>query len=205
MDRKIILIAGQMQMAKTTVANYIYSKLPAQEWNKTSFADPIKKEFCKLFGVDLDFIEKWKNLDEIPPGFNTTIRKGLQIVGDGFRAVKSDVWIQLAYTEEGNLIVADGRYLNELHESFIRGAIIILLYREGYRNYVDNESESQIGELIDWFHDNVSEGIVGELKNPIKGAECVSIFLKNTGDLQELYGKIDEIVIPYLKLKNITS
>lgn len=199
MSRKLILICGQMQMAKTTIADYIHNRI-SDKFIKRNFADAIKDKFCELFGVDKQFIEEWKNKPEIPPGFNVPVRQALQMVGDGFRAIKSDVWINLTLTGSDNLIIADGRYLNELKNIKDLNGLLILVYRKGYRNYVDNDSEKQIGSIIDWFNNNdVDEGIVSNFpKHVSNGANMIDIFLKNDDNIENLYKKVDNIVLPYL-------
>lgn len=210
---RIIGVFGQMLAAKDEVANYLVNQLNNElyssknivktPWRRVGFADAVKKVFMDSFDVNWEFIEKWKRKDEIPPGFDITVRKGLQQIGDGFRKIQNDVWIRTALRSEAHIVISDGRYINEAKMIKEKGGVNILLWRPGFENDDPNPSESQIRPIVDWFAEYGKEGevILGTAASP--NLDKFDYFLKNDGTLEVLYNKIDEFVIPYLKNKGL--
>lgn len=199
----IICTAGQARSGKNSIGEYLIKKLPGFE--SAAFAKPVKDIFSEAFGADADFIEKWKVTNEVPSGFGLPIRKSLQFIGDGFRTIKGDVWVDYAIRKNANKNVCymDGRYINELRKVREMGGINVLLWREGYENNDPNKSESQIKVLVDWFLSKRHEGEVNQdiLQNAPEGAELVDLFIHSGGTLDDLYRKADEIVLPYVVKK----
>src|SRR3990167_3977741 len=97
---KLISIFGQLSSGKDCLADYLVNRLNERqmigEFSRSAFANAVKKVYQDAFGVDRDFVEKWKRIPEPPPGMNINVRKGLQFIGDGFRRIKSDIWIEIA-------------------------------------------------------------------------------------------------------------
>ena len=92
----VIGVAGQLRNGKDEIADYLQLKL---DGNRTAFATAVKKVFCEAFGTDMGFVETWKVKDEPPPGFDMNVRKILQMIGDGFRKAKGDVWIDRCFKD----------------------------------------------------------------------------------------------------------
>jgi len=202
---KIIACVGQKQNGKDSIANYIFPKLqetlPEHNWYRGAFANAVKNTFCSTFGVDREFIEEWKERDDIPPGFDMPIRKSLQFIGDGFRKIRDRIWIELAFLDEDRSpIISDGRYINEIKEVRERGGVNVLIWREGHENDDSNASESQIKPLVDWFVWTGREGVVKDfpITNLHPLAEYIDIFIRNERTIGELYTKTNDIILPYI-------
>lgn len=215
---KIIGIAGQLNTGKDVFSNYLLEKLNEEVykrfldnlaggesveenlwnccrstdplWTRIAFADGIKKLMADIFELDVDFIEIWKRKEEPPPDYLMTIRQALQFIGDGFRKIKSSVWIDLTLKYDTPKIISDVRYINEFKAIKDKGGINILLYRPGFENYVNHPSESQLRYLIHSLGDMTDRKDVGDL---------IDLIVINDGTLVDLYKKIDTVVIPYIK------
>jgi hypothetical protein len=189
---KLIGCAGQLRNGKDVTADYLAIKLG---WGRGAFASNVKNIFCEAFGVDLEFIEKWKTIPQPPPGFNKPVRQALQFIGDGFRSIKDAVWIEnLLKTSAESLIISDIRYKNELLKVKELGGKNILIYRPGFLNDDPNPSESVMKEFVINFLQNKKEGLVKS-----KGDfELIDFFLINDGTLDDFYIKIDKLVLPYI-------
>jgi hypothetical protein len=203
---ELLGIASQKQMGKDALAGLLKDEMKGYEVSKVAFADGIKDSFCQLFNVDRDFIEKWKENPNPPPGWDMTVRKALQFIGDGFRGIKPLVWVdQAARTvEKGKWwkkihVFSDIRYMNELKKTKEMGGFVILMFRPGHINDINHPSENQIRAILDHFiQHKVPEG-------PYSGTvECVDYFLINDGTLEDLRAKVINKVIPYLETKCLT-
>jgi len=194
---KYVCMAGQMRSGKNVTGEYICSRLGLEQ---TSFARPVKEIFCRTFGVNMDFVEEWKVRPEPPPGFKKTVRQSLQFIGDGFRSMNPDVWVDYAFENNPpNSCYMDGRYINEISMVKNEGGVNVLIWRPGYENNDSNESEAQIKRLVDWFVENgVRDGLVEGLDydaGPV-GCDLIDYFLINDGDIRSLHSKIDSLLIP---------
>lgn len=203
---KIIGCFGQMGNGKDVLANEIVNKL-GSPWRRLGLADAVKQVFMDSFNVTLEFIEQWKRKDEIPPGFDLPVRKGLQQIGDGFRKIQSDVWIRIAL-RNSEIVISDGRYVNEAKMFKSKGGFNILLWRPGFENDDPNPSESQIKPFVDFCAKNYKDGpIPFDIENQIENnvAELVNFdyFLVNDGSIEDLYRKVGNKVVPYLKSRGI--
>jgi hypothetical protein len=210
---KIVCIFGQLAVAKDTVADNLAKVLNERQktgyWDRTAFANPVKQVYQDAFCVDRNFIEKWKRSEECPPGMSMTVRKGLQFIGDGFREIKSDIWIERALRETNKqLIISDGRYTsNEAKAIDYRGGINVLLYRPGYLNDDPNQSEAQVRPLVDWCIKNM------KTDGPIKydpdrtdiprHLEFFDYYLVNDGTIQQLYDKVLNLLVPFVENKYV--
>jgi hypothetical protein len=203
MSNKICIFA-QLAGGKDTVANYLVKQLNSRrryledKWQRIGFADALKKVFMSSFDVSWDFIEEWKRKDEVPPNFDLNIRKSLQQIGDGFRKIQSDVWIRTAIRNKFNMVISDGRYLNEAKMVREQGGFNILLWRPGFENNDPNPSESQIKPFVDYFANNCYQGTINDLPildPPFDGLQYFDYFLINDGGLDDLYKRIDNSLI----------
>lgn len=194
----LFCISGQMRSGKNVTGDQIAERLAIKT---ASFAKPVKEIFCNTFSVDIAFVEKWKVIDEPPPGFKMSVRQALQFIGDGFRQINPDVWINYAFQNNAtDSCYTDGRYINELSRVKKEGGHNILLYRPSHVNNDSNESEAQIKRLVDWFLEKSIEGDVRHLsKNQcIPGCEFVDFFIINDSNLEDLYSKLDRMVLEAL-------
>ncbi len=151
-----ICFGGQLASGKDTAADFLANanELPERIF-RDAFAIEVKKIFCNAFGVDMDFIEKWKRNSEPPPGFLKNVRTCLIDIGDGFRTMKPNVWIRKKFDQAKAaktklLAISDGRYINELtaarDESVASGGrgYNCLLWRPGWENDVPSPSEQEL-------------------------------------------------------------
>lgn len=213
---KAICVSAQLCMGKDVTCDYLVNRLNAiirlKEnqavglWERSSFADSVKKIYELAFGVDRQFIEDWKRNPDPPDGMQKNVRQGLQFIGDGFRTIKSDIWIDIALRDKSkNICISDGRYINEAKAVKDKNGITILLYRSGFLNDDPNLSESQLRPVLSWASKNLKNGPINifslseeQLKDVPNGIEFFDYFLINDGSLLDLYNKIDQELIPYV-------
>lgn len=188
---RIIGCFSQFENGKNLVADYIQKRL-GNHWYRCGFADNVKKVFCNIFDKDLEFIEKWKRSKEIPPGFTQTVREILVFIGDGCRSACPDIWIRKLLNEDKDYLISDGRYLLESDYIHKKGGYTILIWRPGYENDFPNPSEQEIMPFVNKMK-NKPDGLTN-------GEIPFTFWLKNDGTLEDLYKKIDEIIIPVLLL-----
>lgn len=204
---KIIAFFGQMASGKDTAADYVITKL-SKNWTRVAFGDAVKNVFASNFGVSREFIELWKRNPEPPPGFLKNIRQSLQFIGDGFRQVKGEIWLELGLKDNGfNLIVSDGRYINEGKEVRSKKGINCVLCRPGFENDDPNPSESQIKVIADFCKNYLQEGPIPPYEVLLdswgdkvpEGVQYYDYFLINDGNVADLFTKLDEAFIPFIE------
>ena len=192
-------ISGQMRSGKNVTGEYLCKKVGLR---LASFARPVKEIFCNTFGVDMDFVEHWKVIDSPPPAFKKTVRQSLQFIGDGFRSINSNVWVDYAFTNNPkSSCYTDGRYLNEIERIRLEGGFNVLLFRPTHQNNDPNESEAQIKRVVDCFLKNkIKEGYVrgNRIKVDCEGFNLIDFFIVNEGSLEDLQSKIDSFVLPHV-------
>ena len=217
---RIIAVASQARNGKDTMADYIAIKLDG--YKRESLAGNVKRIFCETFGVDKEFIENWKTKTDIPDGYKKNIRKSLQFIGDGFREIRDDVWINLLFNKiNHNCIVSDVRYISEANYVNRNNGVIVLVYRNGFDNNDTNLSEAEIKPLVDFMKKTKQEGCVRDILlenqrnmsyfkkllfkfgfgHPPKALENFDLFILNDGTIEDYYKKIDDIVLPYINEK----
>jgi hypothetical protein len=209
---KIVGISGQMAYGKDELADClieIYKNKKNINWIKRGMAVPVKETFCKMFNVDMDFIERWKRNPDPPPGFKKNVRDSLQFVGDGARSIDPYVWIKqmVKFSEENsekNIFVPDCRYFNEAELIKKRNGFTILVYRPGYLNDNKNESESQIRKVLDWIISNdFKEGKIDLQRMSLyhsypKEILFYDYFILNDSSLEDYRLKIEKDVFPLI-------
>ena len=207
---KAVLCSGQLANGKDMVSDRLAEKLneKGKKWHRIAFASAVKSVFEDAFGVDRQFIEDWKRNPEPPPGFLKPVRQSLQFIGDGFRTIKEQIWIEIALRDESRkVIISDGRYFNEAKAVKAKGGINVLVYRPGYINNDPNLSEAQLKPLLEFCaEENLEDGPLkfqwlgvlfeGEVPRDIEHYDFLII---NDGTLEDLYNKVDNLLIPYIK------
>jgi len=191
-------LAGQLGCGKDTAADYLCDKLnltgECGHWIRKGFAHAVKKVFMDTFQVDWEFVEKWKRIPEPPPGFIKNVRESLIFIGDGFRQMQPTIWIDLAFRDlRYHQIISDVRYVNEVEKIKQEGGLSILMWRPGHENNLQNASEQQLMPFVNRLRemDPIPEGVLGRnIDVPF------DIFIINDGTIEDLYAKVDEIVIP---------
>jgi len=196
----VISFSGQLANGKDEAADALALLMP--DWQRGAFANAVKNTFCESFGVTRAFIEEWKRNPEPPPGFKVPIRKGLQNIGDGFRQIVDDIWIQIALRDSSKRqIISDGRYINEGATVQSKGGLNILVYRPGFINNDPNPSESQIRPIVEYFRDYVPPGEVKLNWNDYEypyGCQFYDYFLVNSGTLEDFKVKIKNELLPFV-------
>lgn len=226
----VIGVAGQAQMGKDTIADRLALKLNegggvwssesldnlGTRWERKAFAYAVKKVFMDTFDVDMDFIEKWKVIPTPPPGFDMTVRQALQFIGDGFRRIKSTIWLDIAFRDKTTpKVISDVRYVNEFMRVKAEGGLNILVGRPDKLNNDPNGSEAQIRPYIEWclnyfdpslkvvhFEDQDWDYIYslaksGKIPFPPDEIEEFDLFVRNDGDKDALFNLVDTGLVPY--------
>ena len=200
-----IAVFSQFENGKDSLCDYLVDRLNKPAWHRTqplypawyraSFASNVKRIFCETFGVTLEFVEEWKRKDEIPPGFQMPVRQGLIFIGDGFRSIQPNIWIDLLLKNNTkNLIISDGRYINESNYIRSHKGITILLWRLNHENDFPNRSEQEIMQFVNLLK-GTPDGLITNKDIPF------DVWIRNDGTLHDLYAKIDKIIIPLVKTK----
>jgi hypothetical protein len=195
---KIIAFGGQLASGKDTAADMLYDYLEVadnQDWRRTAFAVNVKKILMETFNVDWEFIEEWKRKDEVPETFDMAIRPALTFIGDGFRRIQSEIWIDLVFrNNRDNLLISDVRYINEAESIKKRGGNTVLVWRPGFENNIDSASEQQLMPFIEK---------LASMDSPSKIADMDDIpfdyFLVNDGDVDDLNDKVVNDMMPYFR------
>lgn len=199
---RVLGVAGQLANGKDTVADYIYEIFVSRgckNWQRRSFASNVKKIFCDVFLKTSEYIEEWKRKKEVPDDLDCTVRDGLQQIGDGFRKIKSSIWIDLAFRDNVDKIISDVRYINELKKINSLGGFNILVVRPDMINDDPNGSEAQLKPLAEWAITNpeIAFPSVAIQDNMIEdypdGLQYVDLILLNDGDVESLKRKIDSM------------
>jgi len=220
---KHIVFSGQLANGKDVLADMVAQDFNGNldpnsrgYWHRTAFAGAVKDIYCNAFGVDRDFVEKWKRHPEPPPGFLQTVRKSLQFIGDGFRQIQGDVWINIALRDPRNVVISDGRYINEARAAHKLGGVNVLVWRPGFENNDPNLSEAQILPIIKWClatnqngpitHPAMLGSIMYDVEpsfvktvEPVEGIENYDYFFRNDVEMEQLRDKVKAELIPFLR------
>jgi hypothetical protein len=205
---RTIGIAGQLGNGKDVLADYLVKRLNERNkigpWVRTAFANAVKQVFEDSFGVDRDFIEKWKRIPEPPPGLKMNVRKSLQFIGDGFRQIKDNIWIEIGLRGTDQKVISDSRYVNEAKAIDAAGGLMVVLWRPGFENNDPNPSESQILPIVQWCLDTNQDGPLHwsfdyELYPAPDGIQAYHYFMRNDGSIDQLHAKVDAELLPFLE------
>lgn len=229
----VIGVSGQARFGKDVLADRLREKLndnlkekwagkfltPEDPehilWTRAAFAANVKKVYEDTFGVDREFTEGWKTKDEVPPGFDMTVRKSLQFIGDGFREIRGTIWVDLCFRDNIPKIISDVRYVNEFVRVKKEGGLNILIGRPDKLNDDPNGSEAMIKPYCEWalnyllgvdvdkkFFDltgrTVGLHMPADLKPP-KGFEMFDVFIRNDGTKEDFYDIIDKQLVPFVE------
>lgn len=225
-------VAGQAQQGKDTLADYLAFKLNEERlerrrreqllstkcslnldgksvfWERSAFARAVKQIYCETFDKDLDFVEFWKTNPEIPPGMDMTVRKALQLIGDGFRQIQRNIWIDLMFRDTSRpKIISDARYVNELTAIHEHGGFNVLVVHPDRINEDSNGSEAQMRPFaryalgsVGWSRRSKMENPTSDDKSPYadaerpEGWELVHWVIINDGTVEDLYRKADTLI-----------
>src|SRR6185312_2259683 len=171
-------------------------------------ANRVKEIFELSFNKDRAWVEEWKRKDMCPPGFTKNVRQCLIGIGDGFRLMNPNIWInQILENPTSNQIISDCRYINECNHIREKGGVTVLLWREGFMNSLQNASEQEFIPFVKKCLETQS-WTTGESRwKPFEGEigpgmeMPFDIFIRNEGTVDDLERKVDEIIIPFLQRK----
>lgn len=200
----VIGVAGQAQMGKDTLADHLVEKL-GEKWKRTAFADNVKKVYQDTFDRDRPFVEEWKVKPEPPPGFDMTVRKSLQFIGDGFRKIYPTIWVDLVFRRVTDpVIISDVRYINEFLRVKKEGGLNILVGRTEKLNDDPNRSEAMIRPFVKWCLDQAPDKdfvvFNGEkTKDAPPLMSKFDVFIRNDGTIEDLYEVIDKQLLPFVE------
>ena len=190
----VVGFASQKRHGKDEAANYLAKKLNelgGKKWDRVSLATPVKQIYCESFNVDNDFIEKWKVVNDIPPNLLKSVRDGLIFIGDGFRSIYPNIWIDKLFNslnKDNGSIISDCRYFNELRAVRNAGGYNVLIARKEMLNTDDNKSESEIRPLLEY--------VLGLSKERPKEMDLIDYVIMNNGTLEELQKQVEVDLMP---------
>lgn len=197
----MIGLCAQSQMGKDTIADYIVQS--KKNWEKWSFAKELKNVVVDFFGVSIEEIEEYKTRDDIHPNVQLKMRSILQLIGETFRNVSEDVWVNAAMRnipKSKNVIFTDVRHANEMNAILSRRGHLILLGRSKYLNHDPHPSESGLQKAIVWFLENTSKDFIAVQDVDYVPSEFkkFSFFIRNDSSMSELQKNVDIILKHYL-------
>ena len=195
-------LCAQSRMGKDTIADYIIQS--KKNWEKRSFARELKRVVVDFFDVSMEEIEEYKTRDDVHPNVQLKMRTILQLVGETFRNVSEDVWVNAAMRnipDNKNVIFTDVRHKNEMNAILSRQGHIILLGRSKYLNEDPHPSESSLQKAIVWFLDNTSENciFVQDIPDVPHEFKKFSFFIRNDSSMQDLQKNVDTVLNKLLK------
>lgn len=206
---KIVGLGAQLAGGKDTIANFLVEKFNKavmyheSRWRRIAFANAVKQIYMNAFDKTFEFVEEWKRKPENPPGMQMPVRQGLQFIGDGFRKIQGDIWIQIALRNLGpndNVVISDSRYVNEARQVKSRSGYNVLVWRPGFENDDPNPSESEIKPLVMYCAKHFDNGKMG---GPLDLSQCPAndpppiglgyydYFFINRGTLEEVEREVD--------------
>ena len=199
-------VGGQQQNGKDTVSDYLKKQLDTyyRTWKRTAFASNVKRIFMDTFEKDPSYVERWKVEPKNPPDLDMAVRKALQFIGDGFRQIKSTIWLDLIFRNPEPQIISDLRYINEFKAVHDHKGYCLLVVNPDKLNDDPNGSEAQIRPLVVWAlnHRYEAKNLLEQVKrNPQEydapeEIKYINMILFNDGSIKSLYEKIDQFVIP---------
>tara|TARA_B100000945_G_scaffold321066_1_gene333649 strand:+ start:8 stop:601 length:594 start_codon:yes stop_codon:yes gene_type:complete len=194
----MIGICAQSRMGKDTFADNLINL--QKGWNKTSFASELKKLISTYFDISIDEIEEYKAKEELHPNLNLKVRHTLQLIGETFRTVSPDVWVNSAmrsiHNDMNKIIFTDVRHNNEMDAILNKNGLLILLGRTKYLNIDPHPSESSLKDAIIWFLQNTTDFCVYTKNLPDIPDEYkkFSFFIRNDGTIKNLQESINMVL-----------
>ena len=148
----------------------------------------------KPIRVTRDFIEANKENTQFKPGgWDCDVRWALCNIGDRFREICPEVWIDIAmFNNTKNKVITDVRYPNEAKKihSHSKG-LVIKIIRPEFEKDEGHRSETSMLEY-DRYLPNDYEGPLSDDKMPY------DYLLRNDGSIEELETKIHIQLIPFI-------
>lgn len=181
-DAKLIGISGVINAGKDTVANLLLAKR-TDSLRRYSFATPLKRGACAMFGWEMSDIEDRTFKEAIDPRWGFSPRKAMQLLGTeyGRNLLRDDIWVHAA------------RNFHEDSLQMHRGTMITDTRFENEAEWIRSMADSVIIHVIDPTHDyqapikHISEQGVSMI-----GGDIV-IYNDKTLGFNSLNEKLDEV------------
>lgn len=148
--KKLIGITGKAGVGKDTFANYLNEFL---EYERYSFAGPLKDACCLLFGWTRHQIDHDRAFKEaVDPRWGFSPRKAMQLMGTeyGRQLLRDDLWVHMAQvrldeTSSNGLMITDVRFENEAQWIRKNKGLLIHVVRPGESDVIPHASEAGVG------------------------------------------------------------
>lgn len=130
----LIGLAGKAGSGKDTVAKTLVEEFG---FTRVAFADAIKRmaedinPYIESEGTDLCGFLAWHDWDWDGAKQNKDVRGFLQRLGLAVRNQDREFWLRAAGVTEGNIVVTDVRYLNEVDYILEHGGEVLRVVRPG--------------------------------------------------------------------------
>lgn len=200
-------LCGQKQVGKDESAAILIPLLSNnmnKKFVRVAFADAVKNTLCMLHYIDektkkskrvtREFIENNKNNDYIPHGWECNIRDALCNIGDRFREINKEAWVDIALLNNNkNKVITDIRYPNEAFKIYNNTkGIVIKIIRPDFEKQKGHRSETSMLEIDRYLPGDYYEGILNDSRLPY------NFLLRNDGSIEELKIKIQTKVLPFI-------
>lgn len=198
-------LSGQKQTGKDTAAQIlipILSEEMSKKFVRAAFADEVKRILCLFSYQDAntgnrprvvpEFIEEYKErADFIPGGWKMNVRQALINIGDRFREIYPEIWMDLVLCNPKNKVITDVRYENEAWaiRQNSRG-FLVRIVRPELENNINDKSETSLLK-----YDKMVEGKEGPIN--IEGVPY-NYILRNDGSLERYEQKVRTELVPHL-------
>lgn len=200
-------LCGQKQVGKDTVSEILIpalSKNLNKDFVRVAFADAVKNTLCmfnyldeetnKSVRVSRQFIEDNKeNTEYIPKGWECDIRWALCNIGDRFREINPDVWIDIALlNNKKDKVITDVRYPNEaikIHNN--PKGLVVKIIRQEFEKSDGHRSETSMLE----FDKYLSQDYEGPL---VDNRIPYDFLLRNDGSKEDIKVKIHTKLVPFI-------
>jgi len=175
----IIALGHKKNTGKDAVAAYLTSQYG---FRRVAFGDKIRRVTEVAFGFTEEQMTDREMKEEVEFALGISPRRAMQKVGGMFRQhVSNDFWIYAVKSRIGwlveqgkDIVVSDLRFINELNYIRQMDGKIVKVNRSGIIHNDGDKSETELDIVTSWDY-----------------------VLENIGDLQELYEKVDEMLIAF--------
>jgi len=174
----LIVISGTARSGKDTLADYIIKKMP--QYVKIAYADALKEQIMEEF--DLTYNQLYGDLKEVPDvrykkqsGGFWTPREMMQFIGtDTYRSIDDLHWINKLFDRINaggykNVIVTDGRFLNEITAIKDKGGYHVRIQRNQsvFVNNSSHSSETALDNFRTADYNIYNDGDINDLKKHV--------------------------------------
>lgn len=177
-------------MGKDTVCDMMQT---LGNFEKRSFGMQLKRLLSETFDIPLNEIESFKTSKENHPKLDVNMRVALQKIGQTFRDINQNVWVDLTLRNcPQNAIFTDVRHTNEMDAILNQHGILILIGRSSHLNNDPHPSEKELYPAIKWFLENTTDNlvIVDSTLNVPHHLRKFTFFIRNDSTLSVLQNSV---------------